>query len=157
MNWQQICEDPQLRNLPYKIELNETGQLIMTPARLIHGAYQARIVRILAKILPSGECITECAINTPKGTKVADVAWFSSQRWEQVKAQYESPIAPEICVEILSPSNSKVEINTKKRLYFAAGAEEVWTCDEQGKLSFWNQTGELEQSGLAHGFPERID
>lgn len=66
MNWQQICEDPQLRNLPYKIELNETGQLIMTPVRLIQGAYQARIARILAKILPSGEGITECAINHPQ-------------------------------------------------------------------------------------------
>lgn len=64
-------------------------------------------------------------LTTPKGTKVVDVAWFSSQCWEQVKAQYESPIAPEICVKILSPSNSKVEINTKKRLYFAAGAAEV--------------------------------
>jgi Uma2 family endonuclease len=99
----------------------------------------------------------KCAINTPKGTKVVDVAWFSSQRWEQVKAQYESPIAPEICVEILSLSNSKIEINTNKRLYFAAGAKEVWTCDEQGKLAFWNQTGKLDQSKLAHSFLERID
>ena len=156
MNWQQICEDPQLRNLPYKIELNKTGQLIMTPARLIHGAYQARIVKILAKILPSGECITEAAISTPKGTKVVDVAWFSSQRWEQVKAQYESPIAPEICIEILSPSNSKVEINTKKRLYFAGGAKEVWICDEQGKLTFWKQPGKLSCSELAHDFPQEI-
>mgnify|MGYP001313879954 CR=1 FL=1 len=37
--------------------------------------------------------------------------------------------APEICLEILSPSNSIVEMEMKRALYFEAGAREVWECD----------------------------
>ena len=38
MNWQEVCADPHLRDLPYKIELNERGQILMTPVRLYHSA-----------------------------------------------------------------------------------------------------------------------
>ena len=36
------------------------------------------------------------------------------------------PKAPEICVEVTSPSNSKEEIEHKTELYLAKGALEVW-------------------------------
>jgi len=32
MNWQQVCENPTLKDLPFKIELNTFGQIIMSPA-----------------------------------------------------------------------------------------------------------------------------
>lgn len=35
MNWQEVCADPHLLDLPYKIELNERGQILMTPVGLI--------------------------------------------------------------------------------------------------------------------------
>ena len=44
--------------------------------------------------------------------------------------------APEICVEVLSPSNSEPEMNEKRALYFEAGAHEVWICDLDGKMEF---------------------
>ncbi|MCP4104532.1 MAG: hypothetical protein GY749_03190 [Desulfobacteraceae bacterium] len=47
MNWQQVCEHPNLENLPFKIELNERGQIIMSPVKVIHSAYQGRIEYIL--------------------------------------------------------------------------------------------------------------
>jgi hypothetical protein len=28
MNWQEICEHPDLQNLPFKIELNANGQIL---------------------------------------------------------------------------------------------------------------------------------
>jgi hypothetical protein len=31
MQWAEVVEDPNLKDLPYKIELNEYGQIIMTP------------------------------------------------------------------------------------------------------------------------------
>ena len=36
--------------------------------------------------------------------------------------------APEICIEVLSLSNSPAEMNEKRDLYFEAGAHEVWIC-----------------------------
>jgi Uma2 family endonuclease len=103
-----------------------------------------------------GETIIECAIQTRKGTKVADVAWFSESRWEQVQDEYDSPIAPEICVEVISPSNSTEEIQEKKRLYFERGALEVWTCNAKGKMHFYTPVGEILSSALVPHFPTII-
>jgi hypothetical protein len=36
MNWSQVCADPRLANLPYKIELDKTGKIIMSPAGKKH-------------------------------------------------------------------------------------------------------------------------
>jgi len=156
MNWQQICENPRLRNLPYKIELNERDQIIMSPARLAHGNYQFEIGRILFEIMEwQGRIVTECAIRTAKGTKMADVAWFSEQRWNQVRHEYDSHVAPEICVQVISSANTDSEMREKKRLYFQAGAEEVWFCNE-GRMTFYSRKGKRKHSVLARKFPEKI-
>ena len=47
MNWQEVCADKHLHDLPYKIELNEQGQILMTPVRLYHSAWQGEIIRLL--------------------------------------------------------------------------------------------------------------
>lgn len=31
MNWQEVCEHPSLQDLPFKIELNQWGQVMMSP------------------------------------------------------------------------------------------------------------------------------
>ena len=46
-------------------------------------------------------------------------------------------IAPEICVEVVSPGNTRQEMEDKRALYFEAGAEEVWLCDVKGTLHFF--------------------
>jgi Uma2 family endonuclease len=114
MQWKDVVADPNLQDLPFKIETNEWGQIVMTPARLQHRNYQSKIAGLLQAKIDHGETVTECPIQTAMGTKVADVAWFSSERWAQVKDEYDSPVAAEICVEILSPSNSSGEIQQKK-------------------------------------------
>ncbi|MCI5141439.1 MAG: Uma2 family endonuclease, partial [Candidatus Electrothrix sp. ATG1] len=64
---------------------------------------------------------------------------------------YETPYpkAPEICIEIVSPSNSKAEITGKVDLYLAKGAQEVWVVYEDGRITTFSHTGEIEQSTLA--------
>jgi hypothetical protein len=43
-SWEDICADPVLRNLPYKIETNARGQIVMSPpARNEHSGFQQRI------------------------------------------------------------------------------------------------------------------
>lgn len=34
-NWQEVCEHPGLQNLPFKLEVNERGQIIMNAVRVI--------------------------------------------------------------------------------------------------------------------------
>ncbi|MFM8332369.1 MAG: Uma2 family endonuclease [Candidatus Methylumidiphilus sp.] len=148
MNWQEVCNDLTLRNLPYKIELNEWGQIVMSPASNFHGILQAALIRTMGRAREDGTIIAECSVKTAKGVKVADVAWASSAfRREQGKATPYNK-APEICVEIVSPSNSSKEMEEKCELYFAEGAQEFWLCDEQGVLSFYDCTGPMPTSRL---------
>lgn len=156
MNWQQVCVHPGLKDLPFKIELNEYGQIIMSPVKVYHSALQGEIEHLLRSFLPTGKTLPECAITTPKGTKVADVAWISAERFQMVRDQDECSIAPEICIEVISSSNSKPEIRKKMALYFNRGAHECWLCNEQGEMSFFDPDGKLEKSAMIPDFPARI-
>lgn len=157
MNWQEVCENPSLRNLPFKIELNEYGNIVMSPVKVYHSAFQGEIEYWLRSLLKTGKTLPECAIATRQGTKVADVAWVSNERFEVVKREIECSIAPEICVEVVSGSNSKREMEEKRALYFEAGAEEAWVCDAEGNMAFFDQAGELPASQRVPGFPLKIE
>jgi Uma2 family endonuclease len=60
--------------------------------------------------------------------------------------------APEICVEIKSPANSKVEMAEKTRLYLEKGALEVWIVDEYGKANFFSHIGKIKKSKVVENF-----
>ena len=156
MNWQDVLEHPSLQDLPFKIELNEWGQIVMSPASNKHGFYQGELTSGLKQALPAGRVITECSIDTPKGTKVADLAWASDAFFERYRFETPYPRAPEICVEIRSPSNTTAEMEEKIMLYLAKGAQEVWIGDLEGRLTFHGNEGELERSTLTPNFPSQI-
>ena len=156
MNWQETCAHPCLQNLPFKIELNAQGQIVMTPVKVYHSAYQGEIIHRLRALLPEGKGLAECAIATRQGTKVADAAWVSSDRFRRIKSETECSIAPEICVEVLTDSNTEAEMAEKRGLYFVSGALEVWLCDGEGRLRFFDSVGEIARSHLAPEFPRQI-
>lgn len=153
MTWEEVCNDPNLQDLPYKIELNKYGQIVMSPASNWRGALKVRIGHGLLEL--GGEVISECSVETSDSTKVADVAWLSAGFVEEFGMTTPYAKAPEICVEILSPSNSAAEMNEKRSLYFEAGAHEVCECDQDGVLTFYQQDGMIEQSVIAPDFPKR--
>ena len=157
MNWQEVVAHPGLQNLPFKIELNERGQIIMSPVKLAHSAYQGIISELLRAWRKDGRILPECAIWTRKGTKAADVAWFSDERWQMVKGQAEASIAPELCVEVVSKSNTQAEMREKRKLYFEQGAQEVWVCHEHGKIEFYAPSGKLKASTLFPDFPTQVN
>jgi len=159
ISWADICADRNLRDLPYKIETNRFDQIVMSPAYTWHGGFQAEIGSLLKQLLPEGRVIAECAVDTTDGTKVADVVWISRERYAPHRRAFSLPIAPEICVEILSNSNSKEEIVGKMQLYFARGAEEVWLCDEDGNMRFFrfDQGGSVAASVKCPGFPMKVE
>lgn len=156
MTWQEICDDPTLQNLPYKIETNEYGQVVMSPASNQHGEYQIRMGAKLLELVRGGKVISECSIETAKGTKVAGVAWLSQEFFARYDLTTPYPEAPDICVEIRSPSNSERELEEKIKLYFNRGAKEVWVCDSFGNVDFHAPQGELAVSALVPDFPQRI-
>ncbi|MEZ4524806.1 MAG: hypothetical protein R2941_02650 [Desulfobacterales bacterium] len=58
---------------------------------------------------------------------------------------------------MLSESNTDSEMRTKRKLYFENGALEVWICDHNGSMKFYNESRQLEHTELAPDFPEKIE
>ncbi|MDR3568554.1 MAG: Uma2 family endonuclease [Syntrophobacteraceae bacterium] len=158
MEWHEVIEHPSLKNLPFKIETNKWGKIMMTPASFLHGIYQSRIDKTLGRLAHEGETATECPVQTSEGVRVADVAWGSNAFIKRHGLRkLKLPEAPEVVVEIESPSNTIGELEEKKQLYFKASAKEFWICDQDGGMHFFNPRGELERSEIFVEFPERID
>lgn len=148
MEWADVVENPLLKDLPFKIELNKFGKLLMSPASNEHGRIQSRLAANLINTLKKGEVITECSIQTSDGVKVADVAWLSEAFVNEFGFVTPYPKAPELCIEIVSPSNSKVEIQDKVDLYLAKGANEVWVVYGLDDIQVFSHMGRIDKSSI---------
>lgn len=157
MIWAEVLADKSLQDLPYKIELNGRGQIVMSPASNRHGLYQSEIVRLFHQSSRRGRVIVECSVETADGVKVADVAWMSPAFAKKHGLATPYRIAPEVCVEVVSPSNAQEEIDEKITLYLAKGAQEIWICDGHGTMTFHDHSGELKTSKLFPRFPNKIE
>ena len=145
--WHEVLDDASLRDLRYKVETNRGGQLIMSPAKNIHGFYQTRVAELLKRSL-GGLTVVECSVATPQGVKVADVAWCSDAFFDEHGFADPYAVAPEICVEIKSPSNAESELQAKVRLYLDAGAREVWLVDAKGGVRMFGPDGVIAASSF---------
>ncbi len=132
-----------------------------------YGSIVALTRRNCAGACPGNSCwiagrrlgtITECPISTADGVKAADAAWASAERWLEMGNRVCFVRSPEICVEVLSPSNIEEEINEKTFLYLDAGAQEVWVCDSFEGMSFFGPgPAPLPASGLCPAFPPQVE
>ena len=145
--WRDVIEDTNLRDLPYKIETNRVGQLIVSPAMNVHAFYQGRISKMLGQEL-GGHTFAGCSVATPEGVKVPDVAWCSDDFLSRDRFEDPYSIAPEICVEIKSPSNAESELQAKVRPYLDAGAIEAGLVDAKGGVRVYGRGGLLAASSF---------
>jgi Uma2 family endonuclease len=61
----------------------------------------------------------------PDSVRGSDIAYWSKERLPEVPVGY-IPIAPDMLVEVLSPSNTSKQIFAKLKEYFARGVRLVW-------------------------------
>jgi Uma2 family endonuclease len=142
-----LSENPCYANVPGKIEVDVWGRLLMSPASNYHSALQTRLSQRLAAL--GGEVFVEVSVLTTAGVLVADVAWASPGFMRAHKFETPYAQAPELCVEIVSPSNSVKELQDKVAAYQAARAEEVWIFYPQSKrCEFYGKAGLLERSAF---------
>jgi Uma2 family endonuclease len=156
--WTEILADPELARLPYRIETDRLGRILMSPPLAFrHSRRQFSIGSLLSKLLPQGLVLTECPLSTVDGVKAIDVAWLAPNRPEIAAEPILLTRAPDICVEILSPSNSGSEIDEKRALYFDAGTVEVWICNLDGSMSFFSSAQQqVAASSICPDFPGSI-
>ncbi len=142
LRWDEVLKDPSLQDLPYKLELNAWGKVEMSPASNRHGRLQAELA-VALKARLGGGVFTECSILTRIGIRVPDVAWAPEDFLQAYGEITPFVRAPQICVEIVSPSNVQAEIDEKIGAYLAAGATEVWLVSEDGNVRYFGASGAL--------------
>jgi Uma2 family endonuclease len=157
--WAELLADPELAKVAGRIETDRHGHALMTPPPApIHGALQSEAAHLLRTLSTEGRVITECPVSTSDGVRAADVAWASPGRLTELAGGVCFSHAPEICVEVRSPSNTDAEIREKTDLFFDAGAREVWICSASGEMRFYLAGARDPASGsdLFPAFPSRV-
>ncbi len=156
--WAELLADHEWASVEGRIETDRHGHVIMSPPPApSHGSFQLEIGALLRELLPNGRVLTECPISTADGVKAADVAWASAECMKKLGQQVCFPHAPEICVEVISPGNTRAEIQEKMALYFDAGAVEVWLCERSGVMKFFRPGPQpMRSPKLCPPFPRQI-
>jgi Uma2 family endonuclease len=157
LRWAELCSQPRWHDLGAKIELNGMGVIEMIPASNRHGIRQLAIGRALGDQLPQGTAMVECSVFTGDGVRVPDVAWASADFMARHGDVTPFPQAPEICVEVRSPSNTDAEMVFKTQLFLQAGAVEVWIVGDSGGWQVFDAQGQQSASrfGVQLDLPAR--
>ncbi|PSQ93850.1 MAG: Uma2 family endonuclease [Bacteroidetes bacterium QH_2_63_10] len=156
-HWKAIAEESSLQDLPYKVETNDRGQILLSPHPDRHSRLKTHLFLLLQTHVPDRVVSVEYALATPKGIKDPDVVWMSSEREAKMRDTGDpASLAPEICIEAISSSNAAEETERKRGLYRDIGADEVWAVDENGRIRFFG-TEELGAPRIAPSCPAEGD
>jgi Uma2 family endonuclease len=94
------------------------GEVVEVPFPLfVHRLIQMRVVALLGPLFPYAQVVMECPFQAGDHDKrSADVAVVSQDRAQAARQQGILSGAPELVVEVLSPSNSVMELKRYRRL-----------------------------------------
>lgn len=142
-------EDLDRADIPEKFVEIVEGELIeMTPAGKFHNRVAYNIQRLFDSFrserpeLDFGGDNEGFLVSRDPDTLLSPDACLFRKRPELEKTWLE--FAPEIAVEVLSPSNSQSEIFYKRRLYFETGSEQFWQVDpEKKEIEFFHKDGRV--------------
>ena len=109
------------------------GELVpVTRPKLKHSLIQRNLRRLFEALAEPGSYVdVEVAFRPLPEHELwaADVAYLSRDRFQQADPEDNVQGAPEIVVEVLSPSNTAAEIYDKEKLCLENGTKEFWVVD----------------------------
>ncbi len=117
---------------PVYHELRRGEVVSVTRPKYKHAVIQRRLRRLLENAAPpEGVVDTEFAYRPlPEyELRVAGVAYVSGIREQVIDPEDNLQGAPDITIEVLSPSNTDAEIYDKEKLCLEHGAQEFWVVD----------------------------
>jgi len=143
--WKALEEDP---DSPDRYELTEFGELVLSPKPTNdHQLVASEVLQALGRQL-GPRAGMEISVYTDRGIRVPDVVWMPAARWREVKGKSPSPFVPDVCVEVLSPGNSRAEIMMKVGAYLRGGAREAIVVGRKGEVEYFGAEGKREASAL---------
>lgn len=125
-----------------RYELQRGELVVLVPSILRHTLVQHKIALLLqhaaaeAGTAEAGTAFVELGFRPlPEYEfRYADVAWASKQRSEAQDPNSYFRGAPELVVEVLSPSNTVAEMIDKEKLCLENGGREFWVVDIDHRL-----------------------
>jgi Uma2 family endonuclease len=140
VRWRQLQREP---GGPDFCEIDAYGDIIeMNPPAKRHQrivwALQQQLVERLG-----GEALPGIGVVTRIGVRVPDVCW-------QPRPTDDDPAqpAPDICVEVRSPDNTRAEFDAKIAAYLQAGCREAILVELTGRVRFFGTEGERAASAF---------
>ena len=151
----------QFRELPkggeFAYELHDGRVVAVTRPKPRHWKLQSRLRRLLEpKLKAFGEVEVEVPYRPVDefNLRAADVAVISHERWDAIDPDDDLRGAPELVIEIKSPSNTKRQLQELVRLCLANGAFECWILDgKQKTVSVNHRDGSVVLYGPGSNIP----
>lgn len=120
-----------------RTELVRGSIRMMSPASPVHGLVSARVVHLIATYLSThqlGVCFADSTgyalPNLENTVRAPDASFVRADRLPPEGVGYGFfQLAPDLAVEVLSPSESRTDIEEKVSDYLAAGTALVWLID----------------------------
>ena len=129
-------------NLPVEL-IN--GEVMMSPTPVpAHQRAVGRIFKLLDSLIPDGEVfVAPLDVYLDEANVVQpDVMWVAEKSACTILDSYVQG-APDLVVEVLSPSTARHDKSTKFRLYEQYGAREYWLVDPQAEfVEVWQRENE---------------
>jgi Uma2 family endonuclease len=119
----EVCRRHELRH----------GELVEVPPPIHrHVWLQYQIRELLRALAPKGDIVREempFRLMPDYEYWIVDVAYLRRATWDRINPKGYLNCAPELVVEILSPSNTITEMNDRKKTFFKSGCLKFWLVD----------------------------
>jgi Uma2 family endonuclease len=119
---------------PFYYELHHGELVKVSRPKLKHAVTQDKLRDMLKTYAEPGSFVSVEVAFRPLPEHelwVADVAYVSKERFQQTDREDNFHGAPELVIEVLSPSNTVAEMNERKRICLENGSREFLVADAQ--------------------------
>jgi Uma2 family endonuclease len=156
----------------FRYELDEAELIVMTRPRPLHNRIALKLTSALVRYVEEhsvGEVLNSdnMYVLGPTTRRAPDVSFLRKERAASIDPTKDIEGAPDLAVEVVSPTDTAASMRRKVRQYFAAGAAVVWVVyPESREVEIWEESQKparvlqedavLEEARLLPGFSLRI-